>query len=313
MELDFPRGLKIAVLMGAVGEERQISLQSGGCIADALRRTKLVEVVEHDFAPDSPEILDDKTIDVFFLAFHGEFGEGGDMQGICESKNILYTGSGPEASRLAFDKIACKRTLAQADLPVADDVEIKSLKDLNNIDSKLQKMGQKFVVKPVRQGSSVGVSIVDGLQNAKDAAKECFNQFGDCMIEKFVKGKEITVGILGRKTLPVLEIKPTHQFFDYTAKYEDDNTQFLFDTIQDRRVLQKINDIALKSFDAVECRDFSRVDMILTEDNTPYVIEINTIPGFTTHSLLPKAAQKVGLDMSQLCLEIIKTALKRKN
>jgi len=311
MDFEIPGGLKVAVLMGAVSEERQISLASGKCIADALKKTKLLEVIEQDYQPDRPQILDDKSIDVFFLAFHGEFGEGGQMQEICEKKKLVFTGCGSKAGRLAFDKIACKKVLKQAKVPVPEAIEIKTTDQLADIDSKLEIMGEKFVIKPVRQGSSVGVQIVEGAQNAKNAAEKCLQQFGDCMLEKFIAGREITVGILENRTLPVIEIKTTRQFYDYDAKYNDDTTQFLFDTIADRLTLRRINDVALKSFNALGCRDFSRVDMILAE-NIPYVIEINAIPGFTTHSLLPKAAARAGIDMCQLCLRIIKSALTRR-
>jgi D-alanine-D-alanine ligase len=311
MDLDIPGGLKVAVLMGAVGAEREISLQSGKSIAEALKKTKLLEVVAEDYQPKRPEILDDKSIDVFFLAFHGEFGEGGDMQAICEKRKLVFTGCDSKASRAAFDKMACKKVLKQAGLPVPDAIELKGVSQLSAIDSKLKMMGNKFVIKPIRQGSSVGVEIVEGLEKAKIAAKKCLADFSDCIIEKFIAGREITVGILENMALPVIEIRTTHQFYDYDAKYNDDTTQFLFDTIVEKETLQRINGVALKSFNALGCRDFSRVDMILDADNIPYVIEINTIPGFTAHSLLPKAAAKAGIDMSQLCLRIIKAALRR--
>ena len=311
MDLDIPGGLKVAVLMGAVGAEREISLQSGKCIADALKKAELLEVVEQDYQPKRPEILDDKSIDVFFLAFHGEFGEGGDMQEICEKKKLVFTGCDSKTSRLAFDKMACKKTLKQAKVPVPDAIEIKGDGQLGAVDSKLKMMGNKFVIKPVRQGSSVGIEIVEGLEEAKNAAKRCLADFGDCIIEEFVAGREITVGILDGTALPVIEIKTAHQFYDYDAKYNDDTTQYLFDTIAEKGTLRRINDVALKSFNTLGCRDFGRVDMILGTDNIPYVIEINTIPGFTTHSLLPKAAAKAGIDISQLCLRIIKAALRR--
>lgn len=313
MDINIPSGLKVAVLMGAIGSERQISLQSGKCIADALRKSRMLEVIEQDFQPDNPQILDDKSIDVFFLAFHGEFGEGGQMQEICEKKNIIFTGCDSKSSRLGFDKMACKKILKKAKIAVGDAVEIRNSKQLNMLDSKLERIGSKFVIKPIRQGSSVGVKIVDNVQNAKSAAEKCVQQFGDCMIEKFISGREFTVGILDNVALPVIEIVTSHQFYDYDAKYNDDKTKFLFDTIDDKKIIQNINDAALKSFNAVGCRDFSRVDLILGCDGIPYVIEINTIPGFTSHSLLPKAAAKAGIDMSQLCLKIIQMALKRLN
>src|SRR4030042_2129686 len=285
MDLTIPGGLKIAVLMGAIGEERQISLLSGKCVADALRKIPSLKIIEHDYSPDKPQILEDKTIDLFFLAFHGEFGEGGRMQEICEQKNLVFTGCDSASSRLAFDKIASKIALRKAKIPVPEAIEIKSATQLAGIEAELKQIGQKFVIKPIRQGSSVGIQIVDSISEAVTAAEECLTTFGDCMLEEFIAGREITVGILENKTLPVIEIRTAHQFYDYDAKYNDDNTQFLFDTIQDTGLLKKINDVALKTFNTLGCRDFSRIDMILGKDNTPYVIDINTIPGFTTHSL----------------------------
>jgi len=314
MDFNIPGGLKVAVLMGAVGSERQVSLTSGKCVADALRKAGTLEVIEHDFLPDRPWILDDKSIDVFFLVFHGEFGEGGDMQEICEHKHLLYTGCDSKSSRLSFDKMASKKVLMEAGVPVPRVIEIRKSKQLADLDAKLNfSSNQKYAVKPIRQGSSVGVQIVQGVESAKTAAQECFYEFSDCMIEEFIVGRELTIGILDDKVLPVIEIRTTRNFYNYDAKYNDNETQYLFDTIQDENLLKKINDVALKSFKSLGCRDFSRVDIILGNDGVPYFIEINTIPGFTAHSLLPKAAAKTGLDMTQLCLNILQTTLKRKS
>jgi D-alanine-D-alanine ligase len=183
---------------------------------------------------------------------------------------------------------------------------------LDDCDIVFRNPGGKFVVKPACEGSSVGVSIVEGLKNAKLTAEKCLSQFGRCMIEEFITGREITVGVVMGQTLPVIEIRTTHQFYDYNAKYDDDKTQYLFDTIQDKLLLRKIDETAMKSFTAAGCRDFSRIDMIISGDGTPYVIEINTIPGFTSHSLLPKAAAKAGIEMERLCLMIVKAAVERK-
>ncbi|OHB54383.1 MAG: hypothetical protein A2Y12_05780 [Planctomycetes bacterium GWF2_42_9] len=313
MDLNISGGLKVAVLMGAVGSERQVSLTSGKCVAQALRKFPSLEVIEHDFMPDKPWILDDKSIDIFFLVFHGEFGEGGDMQEICERKKLLFTGCDSKSSRIAFDKMACKKALQSAGVAVAPVVEIRTAKELEDLSKKTTfASDKKFVVKPIRNGSSVGVKIIEGFENVQSAAEECYNEFGDCMVEKFITGREITVGIVDDKVLPVIEIRTSRDFYNYDAKYNDDQTQYLFDTIQDEKLLTKIDDTALKSFKAVGCRDFSRIDMIISQDGIPYVIEINTIPGFTSHSLLPKAAAKTGLDMSQLCMKIIETTLRRK-
>jgi len=311
MDFNISGGLKVAVLMGAVGSERQVSLASGKCVADALKKNGTLDVIEHDFLPDRPWILDDESIDVFFLVFHGEFGEGGDMQEICERKHLLFTGCNSKSSRLAFDKIASKNALQKAGIAVPQAIEIRKSKQLADIILKPGFTDSKCVIKPIRQGSSVGVQIVEGLEKVKAAAEECFDEFGDCMIEKFIAGRELTVGIVEDKTLPVIEIRTSRQFYNYTAKYDDNDTQYLFDTIQDVQILHKINDAAMKSFKALGCRDFSRVDIIIGDDGIPYVIEINTIPGFTAHSLLPKAAAKAGMDMGQLCMKILQTTLKR--
>jgi D-alanine-D-alanine ligase len=313
MDLNISGSLKVAVLMGAVGSERQVSLSSGKSVADALRKIPSIEVVEHDYLPDKPGILDDKSIDIFFLVFHGEFGEGGDMQKICERKKLLFTGCNSKSSRLAFDKMACKKVLQAAGIAVPPVVEIRKAKELDTLEKKLSfASDKKFVVKPIRQGSSVGVQILEGFEKVKAAAKECYYEFGDCMVEKFIAGRELTVGIVDDKVLPVIEIRTSQDFYTYDAKYNDEKTQYLFDTIKDETLLSKINDAALKSFKAVGCRDFSRIDIIVGDDGIPYVIEINTIPGFTSHSLLPKAAAKAGMDMTQLCMKILQTTLGRK-
>jgi D-alanine-D-alanine ligase len=164
------------------------------------------------------------------------------------------------------------------------------------------------VVKPVRQGSSVGVHIVDSREDTVSAACKVRDEFGDCMVESFIAGREVTVGVLGRRTLPIIEIRSKTGFYDYHAKYVDDRTEYLFDTIADEPVRAQIERAAMACFDALGCRDFARVDFIVSEDGTSYALEVNTIPGFTTHSLLPKAAAKVGVPMSELCVRIVRMA-----
>jgi len=303
-------GIKVAVLMGALGPERQISLDSGRAVAEAIRNAGY-DVIEHDYKPGHEDILDDESIDIYFLAFHGEFGEGGDMQDICQKRGLIYTGSGPEASRLAFDKIAGKRAYKDAKIDSPRAFFIEKTKDLHVAKKNLAGKGNKFVIKPARQGSSVGVCIVDGLKDAITAAEKCFQEFGPCLIEQFLEGREFTVGIVGEDVLPIIEIKTENTFYDYHAKYIDNKTQFLFDTVSDPETIQKINSTAIKSFKALGCRDFARVDIILDSQAKPNVIEINTIPGFTTHSLLPKAAARAGMDMTRLCMRIVEMAKNR--
>jgi len=303
--------MKVAVLSGGIGGERQVSLQSGRCVAEALTAGG-VDVVPSDISPDGLSILDRADIDVFFLALHGEFGEDGRLQQILEDRNLAYTGSGPEASRLAFDKVKSKELFAGAGVTVAPTVLCDAKSGEKDLLAKLEALGRRFVIKPIRQGSSVGVRMVEGPQATATAAVEVFQEFGDCLIEPFIVGQEITVGVLGRQVLPIIEIRSQTGFYDYEAKYFDDQTQYLFDTIGDTEWVDRIGRDALACFDALGCRDFSRVDFIVTDDGTAYALEINTIPGFTTHSLLPKAAEKVGFSMTQLCVKIVETSFSRK-
>jgi D-alanine-D-alanine ligase len=299
--------LKVAVLMGGIGEERDISIQSGTCVADALKKAGL-DVITADISPDNTDILKDSTIDVFFIALHGKFGEDGQLQQILEDKSLLYTGSGPTASKLAFDKMASKKAFAKAGVITPKAIIFDQRKDAKELAKELPLLGDRLVVKPIRQGSTVGVTIVDDIKSAVADARQCLKTFGDCMIEEYIDGREITVGILGKLPLPIIEIKTKTGFYDYEAKYIDEQTQYLFDTIDDAALAEKIAAAAIDCFNALGCRHFARADFILSNDRIPYVLEVNTIPGFTSHSLLPMAAAKTGLSMSELCTKIIEAA-----
>jgi D-alanine-D-alanine ligase len=304
--------LKVAVLMGGIGEERDISIQSGNCVADALTEAG-VNVIATDIQPDNMDILEDESIDVFFIALHGKFGEDGQLQQILEDKALLYTGSGPAASRLAFDKIASKKAFVEAGIPTPAAIEFNHDTDIRRLEKELQQFADTYVIKPIRQGSSVGISIVTDRCEAINAARKVLSEFGDCMIEKFVPGREITVGILYSRALPIIEVRSKTGFYDYRAKYIDEKTEFLVDTISDPALTAKINQAALDCFDALGCRHFARVDFILGDEEIAYALEVNNIPGFTNHSLLPKAAAKTGISMSELCIKIIEAALENEN
>jgi D-alanine-D-alanine ligase len=203
--------------------------------------------------------------------------------------------------------MAGKRLFAEAGVRVPAAVEFRRDTAPQELDKRLRELGERFVVKPIRQGSSVGVHIVGTRHDAIETARTVYAEFGDCMIEAFIRGTELTVGVLGRQTLPIIEIRSKTGFYDYHAKYISDQTQYLFDTIEDEDIRVRVSRAALACFDALGCRDFARVDFILADDGTPYALEVNTIPGFTTHSLLPKAAARVGLAMSDLCTQIVRT------
>lgn len=304
--------IKVAVLMGGISNEREISLQSGSMIASALSEAG-VDVVSFDIAPDRLEILDDTSIDVFFLALHGEFGEDGELQKILEDRKLCFAGSGSAASKIAIDKVACKERVQGTGVALPLHMSVKLTDDVETLSDRIAHFGEKVVVKPISHGSSFGVKILDNTEAAAKTAFETYEKFGDCMIEQFVAGREITVGILNGKTLPIIEIRSKRGFYDFDAKYEDENTEYLFDTIEDKDVIDKINSFAIACFNAVGCRHWGRVDMILSEEGTPYFLEINTLPGFTSHSLVPMAANKADLNNGQLCLEIVNAALQNKD
>jgi len=299
--------LKIAVLAGGIGSEREISIQSGRCVAGALAQAGF-NVVTSDIGPDNLGILDDDSIDVFFPALHGEFGEDGQLQRILEARSLLYTGSDSRASELAFDKIASKRLFDDAGVATPAAVEFGPGADLSSLETQLCDFKGKYVVKPIKQGSSVGISIDSTPHEAIAAAHETLSAFGDCMVEEFVPGREITVGILCGRALPIIEIRPAGGFYDYNAKYVDERTEFLFDTIADPSVAAGVGKAAIDCFKALNCSHFARVDFVLREDRIACVLEVNTIPGFTDHSLLPKAAARIGLSMCDLCTRIVEAA-----
>ena len=300
--------LKVAVLMGGISREREVSIQSGKCVTEALKKAG-VNVITSDIKPDALGILDDETIDVFFIALHGTFGEDGQMQEILESKDLIYTGSNSKSSRLAFDKWESKKIFTAAGVTMPDSILFEPGKKNADLEKQIRQLGSKYVLKPLREGSTIGISIADDPKRAVEAAKKCAAEFGDCMIENFIKGREITVSILANLALPILEIRPPAGFYDYHAKYIGDKTEYVFDSIKTGALVDKIQESAITCFNSLGCRGAARVDFIIGDDGKPYALEINTIPGMTSHSLLPKAAAKIGISMSRLCLKIVELAL----
>ncbi len=305
--MSFESGLNVAVLMGGVSEERQVSLQSGHSVCRALLAGGL-EPVESDIGPDDLSILDRSDIDVFFIALHGTFGEDGQLQRILEDRSLVFTGSGSRASRLAFNKMEAKQRFSEAGILTPKSIVLDPHEAVQKLTGQIEGLCDRFVVKPLRQGSTIGISIEDDAESAIAAGYRCFEAFGDCMIEQYIGGRELTVGILGGEALPVLEIRPRDGFYDYEAKYVDDDTQYLFDTI-DPNLALKIQHDALLCFEALGLRHFARIDFILSDDGEAFVLEANTIPGMTSHSLVPKAAERIGLSMSELCIRIVDEAV----
>jgi D-alanine-D-alanine ligase len=201
-----------------------------------------------------------------------------------------------------------KKLFEQAGVATLAAIEFGPETDIGLLEEQLRDFAHKYVIKPVRQGSSVGVSIVSTPHEAVVTARKTLSKYGDCMIEEFVPGMEVTVGILHGRPLPIIEVRTQGSFYDYHAKYVDEKTEYLFDTITDTAMAANISRAAVECFNALGCRHFARIDFILSDEKIAYVLEANTIPGFTSHSLLPKAAAKAGLSMSDLCAEIVEAA-----
>jgi D-alanine-D-alanine ligase len=292
--------------MGGTGSEREISLQSGNAVAHALSQAG-IDHVTSDVSPDTLEILADPSVTLFFLALHGEFGEDGQLQRILEERGLCYAGSGPEASALAFDKLASKSVLARQGVPCPRAIEFTEDLDATELETRLQSFAGKIVVKPPRAGSSCGVQIVPRTADLWTLGRQTLRDHGDCMIEEFIGGRELTVSILDERALPVIEIKPVRPFYDYQAKYVDEGTQYLFDTLLEAEA-HALQQQALRCFAGLGLRHFGRIDFILAPDGVAYCLEANSIPGLTSHSLLPKAAQKAGYCMSDLCCAIVDAA-----
>jgi len=297
---------KIAVLMGGPGSEREVSLATGRGVSKALRSLG-AEVVDVDVRDENFELSHD--VDLAFLTIHGTFGEDGQLQQILEDRGVAYTGDGIEESRIAFDKILSKERFRE-----------------NNVTTpywQVVKSGQRptiplpIVVKPPRQGSTVGVVIVKNARELDSAVAEAAKYDGELLIEKFVPGRELTVGILGDQALPILEIIPKGGFYDFTNKYPFLNPQagggaeHVCPAKIDNDKTKEIQDLALKAYRALGLQVYSRVDVILSENNEPFVLEINTIPGMTEASLLPEAAAAAGISYVDLCTRIIELSRAR--
>jgi len=314
METDLSSLGRIGVLMGGPSSEREISLSSGKAVYESLKGLALDVVAIDIITDDSQEnrqIIQQANIDIAFIALHGHFGEDGQIQAILEQMNIPYTGSDPVASRLAMDKVASRRIFQEQGLPVPKYVVLSVRENLRFIFSIIQDLSFPLVIKPTRQGSSIGLSIVE-IQDQLDEAIEYAAGFDEhVIIEEYIEGREITVGILGDSVLPVVEIIPQNKFYDYEAKYKPGKSSYVVPASLSTPVTMQAQDIAQTAHKLLGCFGFSRVDMRLSLDNIPFVLEVNSIPGLTLTSLLPKAARAAGIDFTQLCIKILRSAYER--
>jgi D-alanine-D-alanine ligase len=303
--------LDITVLMGGPSAEREVSLMSGTAIADALERRGHA-VTRADIHPGDLRALDRRGIDVAFIALHGEFGESGQVQRLCEERHLRYTGSGARASELAMDKAATKQIARRLGLSTPDWRIIEEYHTTAQIERWLPELGLPVVLKPVDGGSSIDLTIAHGAARRDEALERLLDRYGRALLERHVKGRDLTVGVLGEEALPVLEIIPPGESYDYQAKYSDEaGTLYTFDHALDAETCRALQAAALAIHRALGCRDMSRCDFLLDQEHTAWFLEINTIPGFTSHSLLPMAARQVGIEFDELVDRIARMAMAR--
>lgn len=300
------RKLDITVLSGGPGGEREVSLQSGACVSAALE-TLGHKVHREDINPQSLAGLA-RQVDCVFIALHGTFGEDGQVQTILERRGLAYTGSGPDACALAMNKAMAKEKLAAAGLPTAR----WAVATCETVREAMACWTLPVVVKPIKEGSSLGIHIVREAAQFRPAIHDLLDRYGSCIVEEFIPGREITVSVLGDQALDPIEIRTRREFYDYQAKYVDNDTEYDFNIDLPTELLQHVRRMSLEAHRVIGCRDVSRVDWRIDPvTGKAYILEVNVIPGMTSHSLLPKAAERAGLDMAALCQTLINAALKR--
>ena len=301
----------VGVLYGGFSSEREISLRSGKGVSDGLRRCG-ARVVEIDIQNSDGRELDGNPIDVAFIALHGKFGEDGGIQRILEKRQIPYTGSGPTASRAAMDKVEAKRLFRMHGVETPPHRVVARGDSVPLLEQCARALGYPVVLKPRAEGSSVGVTVHQDCSTLLDGAAECFRHDAIGLMEKFIRGKELTVGIIDGHALPVIEMRPKSAFFDFDAKYKSLDTEYHVDPPMSDLDKRRVQKAALEAHKALGCEGFSRVDLILTPFCAVHVLEVNTIPGMTERSLLPKAAKAEGIDYPELCWRLVETAFKKR-
>ncbi|MFN7064675.1 MAG: D-alanine--D-alanine ligase [Aquificaceae bacterium] len=282
--------MKVVVLMGGKSSEREISLKSGQAVLRALQElghTAIAMDLEEDLCQRLKEIKPDKV----FIALHGTYGEDGRIQGLLDLLGIPYVGAGVLGSAVAMDKDVTKKILSFHGIRVPNWICLRTREEI--------KWGKyPAVVKPADQGSSVGLFVVKGEKELKEAVEECFKVSQKVMVEEFIEGRDFTLGILKDQALPPIEIRPKKGIYDFESKYTKGMTEYVFS--KDENLNRELQSIALKAHQYLELKDFSRVDFRVSKEGTPYLLEVNTIPGMTELSLFPMACQRVGIDFKRM-------------
>lgn len=296
--------MKIGVIMGGISSEREVSLNSGKEIVKYFNKEK------YDVVPIVIDKKDDiiakaKDIDFAFIALHGKFGEDGIIQAVLETMDIPYSGCGPLTSGVCMDKDITKKVLRSAGINTADWVSVKSVEEIDY--DFIEKIGYPVVVKPNCGGSSVATNIIKKKEDIESAVRLALDYDTEVMIEKYIKGDEVTCCMMNGEVLPLIAIKPKAEFFDYTAKYADGGSDEIIVKFEEG-LQNKIEEMALKCWKVLKCSVYVRVDMIIKE-GVPYVLELNTLPGMTKNSLFPKSAKAVNMSYTDLLDKITEYSL----
>ena len=293
---------KVAVLMGGDSNERAVSLLSGEAVLHALKR---LGINAEAFDPSSRDINEIQSYNRVFIALHGRGGEDGSMQAFLKSKNIAYTGSDSLSSAIGMDKLKTKLLWRSLNISTPDFLQVTEKTSYEEI---MSAIGVPFFIKPSNEGSSIGIDKIKNEKQYQDAFLKTSKIDANVIVEKFVDGEEFTVAIVNDKTLPVIKIKPSNEFYDYQAKYIKDDTQYICPSGIEKQKEVSISKEALQAFKIIGCSSWGRVDFMMDKQGRHYFIEVNTSPGMTSHSLVPMAAKEVGINFDQLVLEILKTA-----
>ena len=294
---------KVAVLMGGRSAEREISLLSGNAVLAALRRQG-VDAHAFDPAEQPLENLLKQGFRCAHIALHGRFGEDGTVQGALELMGIPYTGSGVMASALALDKWRTKLIWQAVGIPTPRYALLDATSDFN---ATARDLGLPLIVKPVREGSTIGLSKVTAAADLAAAYRRAARHDALVLVEEFIAGQELTVSILGERALPLVRIQPAVELYDYQAKYFSDDTKYFCPSGLAADLEKTIQEQALKAYRIVGCQGWGRVDVMLDKSDRPYFLEVNTSPGMTGHSLVPMAAKQAGISFDELCLRILET------
>ena len=293
---------KVAVLMGGISNERDISLESGIAVLDALHRKKITaEKVD----PKIDDLEKLKNFDRAFICLHGKDGEDGKIQNFLEQINVPYTGSGIDSSSIGMDKCRCKTIWKTKNVVTPNFLKVKSFSDFKIASDKCK---LPFFIKPANSGSSIGIVKVNDKKEFENAFKEAYKIDNIVIVESYIQGKEYTLPIIHNKTFPIIEIRSKTDFYDYEAKYLRDDTEFICPANLSEKLVNNINKECKKAFDSIGCSGWGRVDFIIDENEKIFIIEVNTVPGLTNHSLVPMSLKHSGVSFDDLVILILETA-----